>query len=135
MYNATMEFSLEKSGARYRIEAYSPGGITISGHVYQHSVAVMPEQLLSPWGPSTASALLPLHFEQLLPLKPEVVLLGMQEPVYFPKLDLFSCLTDMGVGLEIMSMAAACRTYAILMTEGRAVIAAFVIDPNRGRDT
>lgn len=57
-------------------------------------------------------------------LEPEIVLLGTGEQQRFPHPRLTRELLTRGIGVEIMNTAAACRTYNILMLEGRRVVAA-----------
>jgi uncharacterized protein len=59
-------------------------------------------------------------------LKPEIVILGTGAAQRFPRRDLMRELAAAGVGVEIMDSRAACRTYNILATEGRKVVAAIL---------
>ena len=61
-------------------------------------------------------------------LDPEVVLLGTGSRQRFPHPRLSRPLADARIGLEVMSTAAACRTYNILMAEGRKVAAALLVE-------
>jgi len=56
-------------------------------------------------------------------LAPAVALLGTGAEQHFPSPELLAPLTSAGVGVEVMTTAAACRTYNILMAEGREVAA------------
>jgi hypothetical protein len=67
------------------------------------------------------------HFAQIVDLKPEVVLLGTGEKHQFLHPKIYQKLTEIGAPLECMTTAAACRTYNILMSEGRTVAAALLI--------
>ncbi|MBI2225497.1 MAG: hypothetical protein HYU44_11240, partial [Betaproteobacteria bacterium] len=67
------------------------------------------------------------HFEFLLALKPEIVLLGTGAMLRFPSPALSRCLTEAHVGLEVMDTNAACRTYNILAAEGRNVAIAILL--------
>ena len=72
-------------------------------------------------------ALRPEDFEAVLALRPEIVLLGTGRRQRFPRPHLTAALARGGIGVEVMDTAAACRTYNILMSEGRRVLlAAFV---------
>lgn len=88
-------------------------------------------QLVSPserhdWQLAEFGQLEAAHFERILALQPEVVLLGTGDKLRFPHPRLYASLTNAGIGVEIMDTAAACRTYNILMQEGRAVVAALL---------
>jgi uncharacterized protein len=91
------------------------------------SSIIMPQRLLRDWAPATAAALDASHFQTLVALNVEVVLLGTGSSQQFPPGELTGQLTAQGIGIEVMHNAAACRTYNILMTEGRRVAAALLI--------
>jgi uncharacterized protein len=67
------------------------------------------------------------HFEVIAGLEPEIVLLGTGGRQRFPRPSLLRSLLARGVGVEIMDTAAACRTYNIIMLEGRRVAAALLL--------
>jgi uncharacterized protein len=78
------------------------------------------------WKVETPDALLPAHFEQVLALKPELVIFGSGTRLVFVAPALYRCLIDARIGLETMDSAAACRTYNVLAAEGRSVVAALL---------
>ena len=61
-------------------------------------------------------------------LEPEIVLLGTGDRQHFPHPRLLAPLTERRIGVEVMDTRAACRTFNILVAEGRRVAAALVID-------
>lgn len=122
-----MEFTLDQGQGTYKIESYDQNGIKINGKVYQASLLLMPEKIILPWGPRSFKDLAIEHFDEMLALQPEVVLLGTGDNTHYPNPKLYSKLIAQSIGVEIMSNGAACRTYTILMTEGRHVLAAFII--------
>ena len=60
-------------------------------------------------------------------MRPEIVLLGTGAAFSFPEPRKLASLHQAGIGVEVMDTAAACRTYNILMAEGRNVVAALVV--------
>ena len=76
------------------------------------------------WQPPTPEDLGPADLEPALASDPDIIILGTGELQLRPKLDLMGLMAERGVGLEIMSTPAACRTYNVLLHEGRAVVAA-----------
>nr|WP_256503681.1 Mth938-like domain-containing protein [Cupriavidus sp. WGtm5] len=93
------------------------------------SVLVMPEGDVRPWPVDRFEDLEPAHFEQLSELGPEVVLLGTGSRLRFPHPRLTASLARRHVGVDAMDMQAACRTYNILMAEGRKVAAVLLLEP------
>jgi uncharacterized protein len=67
------------------------------------------------------------HFDSVLVLEPEVVILGTGASLTFPDMALMSRFMEQGIGFEVMDTTAACRTYNILVNEGRRVVAAVLL--------
>lgn len=83
----------------------------------------MPQMLITDWSIVSFKQLSTVDFEKAAALKPELVLLGVGEFHQFLHPKIFAPLTQQGIALECMTTAAACRTYNILMSEGRNVLA------------
>ena len=79
-----------------------------------------------PWAAADFAALTQAHFDELLELKPELVIFGSGARLRFPAPALLSGLIGQRVGVESMDTAAACRTYNVLVSEGRMVVAALL---------
>lgn len=122
-----MKLHLQNSGTANTIRAHTPGEVRINNVVYARSLIVMPTQLVPDWGPADFAGLNTDHFAAIARLKPELVLLGTGARLVFPHPRLTLALIQAGIGLEAMDTAAACRTYNILMGEGRAVAAALIL--------
>ena len=71
----------------------------------------------------------PDHMAAIAELKPEIVLIGTGAKLTFPDRALLAPLYKAGIGVEIMDTPAACRTYNILLGEGRGVLAAVIVEP------
>lgn len=121
-----MQLNLESSSARYQIKGYKTGCVTINQQDYVTSVIVMPEYLTN-WSVTDINQLTEQDLLQLLELKPEVILLGTGNNLIFPSPGITQVIGSNHVGLEIMTTAAACRTFTILAAERRAVLAALVV--------
>ncbi len=122
-----MKLHLTSSNVTYQINAYDQSSVTINEQVYAYSLIVMPEYLTK-WDIESFDKLMPVHFESVCALSPDLILLGTGKTLRFPKPELFSTLLKQGIGIEVMDTPAACRTYTILVAEGRAVAAALVFD-------
>ena len=68
------------------------------------------------------------HLEAVLELEPEVVLLGTGRKQAFPAPRLLRAFFERGIGFEAMTTEAACRTFNVLVSEGRTAVAALIID-------
>ena len=105
-----------------------PGEVTVAGQVYTKSVIITPMLKPQVWNVDTFVNLQAAHIEQLLKLKPEILLLWVGEQLRFPELQLLTSVYQARVGLEVMDNAAVCRTYNILVAEQRKVVAGIIID-------
>ena len=120
-----MKFHLENAPGRHLFTGYGAGDIAINQTRHETSVVVAADRLLFDW-PARWDDLAVGHFELLLSLKPEIVILGSGARQRFPHPALFQSLTAARIGVEAMDTPAACRTYNILIAEGRNVVAAVI---------
>jgi uncharacterized protein len=109
------------------LTAYGPGYVQVNQTRHGGSLIVMPTQLIENWRPRAFEDLSDEDFIELAKLPVEIILLGTGEQLRFPHPKLTRALMEKRIGLESMSTAAACRTYNILMGEGRAVAAALLV--------
>ena len=122
-----MKISLDGGTATYKIASYAQGQVVINEQRLTRSLVIMPETLLSDWPPQTFEAFTTEHFATIVAYQPEIVLLGTGASLRFPAPALLAPLYDAGIGVEVMDTGAACRTYNILMAEGRTVAAALLM--------
>ena len=99
--------------------------MSVNGQRYESSLIVTPEQLL-PWDVSEFARMTVEDFEKLKALQPEILLLGTGPKQRFPHPRLTAPLAEAGIGLEVMDLKAACRTFNILVAEERKVAAALL---------
>ncbi len=123
-----MKLTLDNADDRYQIQAFKPGEITVNHQPYTASLIVCNDRLIPEWPVSGIEDLTEEHLAPLAELSAEVVLLGTGTQLRFPHPSIAGRLAERGVGVEIMDTAAACRTYNVLLSEGRAVAAALIID-------
>ena len=123
-----MKLSLANPSGQNVISGYGPGYVTVGPLRHETNLVVMPETLLEPWAPGGFEALSEDDFRAVAELQPEIVLLGTGARQRFPAPQLLRPLIDARIGIEVMDLAAALRTYTILMAEGRRVAAALLLD-------
>jgi len=121
-----MKFSEADTSSGLTIRAYEPGAIAIGEARFTHSVLLTPDRVTD-WPPVDVPSIEPVHFEPVLELKPELLILGTGVKQAFPSPQTYAALMTGGIGIEIMDTGAACRTYNILIAEGRRVAAALII--------
>jgi uncharacterized protein len=121
-----LKLHLDQAANVNAITSYGPDYVQVNQAQHKGSIVVMAQQLIEPWRPLSFADLTAEDFEQLALLPVEIVLLGTGEQLKFPHPKLTRALMEKRIGLESMSTAAACRTYNILMGEGRAVACALL---------
>ncbi len=122
-----MKFTMADEGDNYLIRSYGAGEVIINEYRHTRSVIVTPKQIIGDWPPQTFAELAPEHFSTLATLNPQLVILGTGANQQFPDPALYASLLERGVGVEVMATPSACRTYNILVTEGRKVAAALLL--------
>ncbi len=122
-----MKISLAATRQKFAVRAYEKGKLIINEQAYYKNLILMPEQLIPDWRPQSVEDLTAADFDEILACKPGVIILGTGERQIFPPAALYAEATNAGIGLEIMNTPAACRTYNILMSEGRSVAAALMM--------
>jgi uncharacterized protein len=122
-----MKLHLTQADGQNLITGYSAQSISVNHQRIEHSLIVMPDALITDWKIENFNELNEADFEKIASLKPEVVLLGTGQGHHFIHPRLIKALTEANIAVECMTTDAACRTYNILMTEGRKVVAALIL--------
>lgn len=117
----------QEYGSGHRIRAYQPGQVRIDETTYERSIIVSQDELVVNWPPQSLDDLEGGHLQAILDLEPEVILLGSGVRQRFPEREILQQIMQTGIGVEVMETGAACRTYNILMAEGRRVAAALFL--------
>ena len=121
-----MKFHLQSPGVGL-VTGLGDGWIKVGMTEYRANVVLTPESAEPGFAPGGFDALDAPDFAQLLRYQPEVVLFGTGKQQRFPHPRLMEPLTSAHVGVEIMDTRAACRTFNILVGEGRRVVAALIV--------
>lgn len=122
-----MELSLERPDGYLFVRRVGERGVTLIDRELTDSFVLAPDHVEEHWPVHEVAALDATHVDALLAMQPEVVLLGTGVQQVFPPADFSAGFLRQGVGIEIMNNAAAARTYNLLASEGRHVIAVFML--------
>ena len=109
------------------ITRHEPGRIWVGGTAFDHSLLLPWSGAVVAWPAAVFDELGATHFERLLALAPELVIFGSGTRLRFPPPAWLRALIDARIGVETMDTAAACRTYNVLASEGRSVVAALLL--------
>jgi uncharacterized protein len=117
----------EQAEGKNLFTGYGEGYVAVNGARHSGSLVVSGERLVTDWPARALEDLKPDHLAAIIELKPEIVLLGTGATFRFPEPALLAPLYKAGIGVEVMDTPAACRTYNILLGEGRNVVAALIV--------
>ncbi|MDH5353785.1 MAG: Mth938-like domain-containing protein [Gammaproteobacteria bacterium] len=113
--------------SRYQITGYDDNAIIINETHYHDSLVFSAGSLHTPWAVSSVEDLHRDNLQVIFDLKPEVVLLGTGKQQRFPDPKILALFGQKGLGLEVMDNGALCRTFNILIAEGRSVVAGVIL--------
>jgi len=122
-----MKFAQDSQDEGYVITAYDDNSVSINGKSFSQSLIVSTLQLKDDWNLTSIKSLQTSHIEQILTLKPELIIIGTGDRLIFPAVEAYAAIIQQGIGVDFMDTGAACRTYNILMSEGRDVVAGLVL--------
>ena len=117
-----MKIEREEAAGLNQFTAYGDGWVAVGGERLTAGALVAARDLV------TIDRLESAHVEAIAALDPEVVLLGTGRAFRFPGPALLAPLHARRIGVEVMDTKAACRTYNLLLAEGRRVVAAIIVD-------
>ena len=121
-----MKIQAVENKHRNTITAYGDDYVRVNAIRYADNLIVMPERLIERWTTNVFDTLTAEDMRALAELEVEVVLLGTGSQLRFPRPQLMRAMADACRGLEVMDFAAACRTFNLLVNEGRNVAAALL---------
>jgi len=122
-----MKFHLQAPAANI-VTGSGPGWIRVGTQDYRENLILRADAIAPGFAPNGWEGLIAADFERLLADRPEIVLLGTGATQRFPHPRVTAPLYEARVGLEVMDTRAACRTYNILVAEGRNVVAALILE-------
>jgi uncharacterized protein len=122
-----MKLHRESFSGLNTVTGYGSGFVEINKVRHTSPLLLLPEGDIPSWDAPGFEQLSIEHFLPLQSYRPEIILLGSGMRQQFPHPRLIAALAQAGMGLEVMDTPAACRTYNILVAEGRKVAAALIL--------
>lgn len=119
-----MHIAPELGDSLYKITGYDDRSIRINDETYHQPLLLSPEQLTYPWDVTHITTLTLAALEPALALKPQLILFGTGQRWLMLDPTLQAALQQLGIGVEVMHTASACRTFNLLQEEGRHIVAA-----------
>lgn len=124
-----LKLQQESNAELNNVTAYGRDYVEVNKERFTHSLLLFPQGPVLPWPVGGFETLRPADFDLLAQASPELVLFGTGERLRFGHPRLFAALSAQRIGVETMDLSAACRTFNILVSEGRRAAAALLIAP------
>ena len=125
------DLNLQPPAEGHVIRSLQADGLHIDEDIYATSVALNLESLISDFPAHTLAELSMECLEPVLAWQPDVIVVGTWEASPMPQVELLGRCQALGVGIEFMTLGAACRTYNVLTAEARPVAAVLLQQSNR----
>ncbi|MEO8299852.1 MAG: Mth938-like domain-containing protein [Burkholderiales bacterium] len=125
-----MKFQPDRLEGVNAITRHTATVVTVNAQPWSGSIIVPWQGEVTAWTGAQLGHLMPAHFAQLVALQPELVIFGSGARIRFQRPEIVRALIEARIGLETMDTAAACRTYNVLASEGRRVVAALLPGDN-----
>jgi len=127
-YRSDMKLSDDRiTGANF-VRSYAAGEVRVGDTVLRRSCLISAAEIVADWRPQSIAELQMSDLDAVLALNPEIVILGAGARQRFPKAEWTAALLSRGIGCEVMDTGAACRTYNVLVSEDRKVVAALMLE-------
>ena len=122
-----MKIHLDHTAGKNAFTGYGEGYVAVNGTRHQQSLVVGADRMITDWPATSIQSLGADHFAAIVEMHPDIVLLGTGARLTFPEPAMLAPLYKAGIGVEVMDTPAACRTFNILVGEGRNVVAALIL--------
>ena len=121
-----MEFNLEVPQNQFFIRSISEKGICVHNDFYNRPFIISGQRIVPEWDVKSVADINEESLQVIFDLQPEVILLGTGETQVFLPPAIQVHFFQRNFGFEVMTTDAACRTFNVLVAEGRHVVAALM---------
>ena len=125
--DSSVKIERDSPEGRNTFTGYGPGYVEVNKRRYSSSLLVSAARLVTDWPAASVDELTADHLAAILELAPEIAVIGSGAAFRFPDAARLAPLHQARIGVEVMDTTAACRTYNILLAEGRKVVAAVIV--------
>ena len=121
-----VDLTFQKPGDHLFVRSVSEAGIQVVDDFYREAMIISANEIIPDWPVKSVEDIEQTHLEKVLELEPEVVLIGTGARQIFLPPALMMFFYSRNIGIEVMSTDAACRTFNVLVSESRKVVAALI---------
>ncbi len=114
----------------YKIISYSDNSFKTKDRVVNSNIIISKDRLIENWLEEGYSCFAMQHLEQVISWQPEIIILGTGKTLIFPDAEITALLNSKNIGFEVMDTGAACRSYNLLIDEGRNAVACLFLSSN-----
>ena len=122
-----MKLHLHAEHGQNTITGHGPGYVDLSGQRITSPLVVAAQTLIAPWVVPSIEKLVFDDFAAVIALRPSLVIFGSGATFRFPDTKILAAFSQARIGFDVMDTGAACRTYNVLLSEGRNVAAALLV--------
>jgi uncharacterized protein len=122
-----MKFAQDNLDEGYVITSYDENSVSINNKAFTESLIISGRKLDESWDLKSINQLADEHIQQLLSFEPELIIIGTGNKLVFPSVEIYSTIINCGIGVDFMDTRAACRTYNVLFSEDRDVVAGIIL--------
>ncbi|MEX2124167.1 MAG: MTH938/NDUFAF3 family protein [Woeseia sp.] len=122
-----MKFTREQNSA-VTVRHVEPGQLRIGNEIVRHNVLLTADREIRTWTIEDIGHLAESDLDALIQAAPEMIVVGTGWKAVFPPREVLFALARRGIGFETMDTPAACRTFNILVNEGRRAAAALIVN-------
>jgi uncharacterized protein len=126
-----MQLTEHRLDGQYFVHSLTDDALRIVDTTWQESLLLTPDRAPVPWPVTKVCEITSDSIEPILAYGPDVMLLATGRSMTFPSREVQTALLEAGVGLEVMTLEAAARTFNVLASEERRVLAAMIWEPRR----
>tara|TARA_Y100001970_G_C13763876_1_gene617104 strand:- start:94 stop:459 length:366 start_codon:yes stop_codon:yes gene_type:complete len=121
-----MDLTLQKNSSDKVIKNYEDHRIYVDEAVYDHNLIISRDKIIM-WDIENINNITFDSLSDALKEEPEILIIGTGEKSVLPDINLMNRFFDQGIGIEFMKTEAACKTFNVLASEDRRVIAALFV--------
>ena len=122
-----MKLSEDYTDGSHIIHSYESDKVVVNSQTFTKSFLVSNNAVNANWDIEHIDQMTHQHWLDITQLKPEVILIGTGKKIIFPHPSSYAPAIEQGIGVEFMDSGAACRTYNILLSEDRVVVAGIIL--------
>ena len=112
-----------------KIQSYGTNAFKVKDTIINSNIVVSSNKLIENWVPEGFNTFATQHLDDVIQWQPEIILLGTGEKIAFPDPLMTAYVNSHQIGFEVMDTGAACRSYNVLIDEGRHVVACLFLSP------